>query len=39
MVSLCRMDEIRDRVKGVLKGRLPPDKDLKNEIGRALRLC
>ncbi|XP_058201375.1 DNA repair protein RAD50 [Rhododendron vialii] len=31
------MDEIRDRVKGVLKGRLPPDKDLKNEIGKALR--
>ncbi|KAG5560731.1 hypothetical protein RHGRI_003911 [Rhododendron griersonianum] len=33
------MDEIRDRVKGVLKGRLPPDKDLKNEIGQALRLA
>lgn len=31
------MDEIRDRVKGVLKGRLPPDKDLKKEIGQALR--
>lgn len=39
MVSLCRMDEIKDRVKGVLKGRLPPDKDLKSGIGQALRLC
>ncbi|GFY83903.1 DNA repair-recombination protein [Actinidia rufa] len=32
-----RMDEIKDRVKGVLKGRLPPDKDLKKEIFQAVR--
>ncbi|KAF7150516.1 hypothetical protein RHSIM_Rhsim02G0061900 [Rhododendron simsii] len=37
LLSFKKMDEIRDRVKGVLKGRLPPDKDLKNEIGKALR--
>ncbi|KAI8566801.1 hypothetical protein RHMOL_Rhmol02G0070100 [Rhododendron molle] len=38
LLSFKKMDEIRDRVKGVLKGRLPPDKDLKNEIGQALRV-
>ncbi|KAH6816239.1 DNA repair-recombination protein [Perilla frutescens var. frutescens] len=26
------LDEYKDRIRGVLKGRLPPDKDLKNEI-------
>ncbi|THG20290.1 hypothetical protein TEA_017249 [Camellia sinensis var. sinensis] len=32
------MDEIKERVKGVLKGRLPPEKDLKKEIAQALRI-
>lgn len=31
------MDEYKDRIRGVLKGRLPPDKDLKKEITQALR--
>lgn len=33
-----RMDDCKDRIRGVLKGRLPPDKDLKKEITQALRL-
>ncbi|KAK9933048.1 hypothetical protein M0R45_020261 [Rubus argutus] len=31
------IDDYRDRIRGVLKGRLPPDKDLKSEITQALR--
>ncbi|CAK9149109.1 unnamed protein product [Ilex paraguariensis] len=31
------IDEYKDRIRGVLKGRLPPDKDLKKEIAQALR--
>ncbi|XP_052207378.1 DNA repair protein RAD50 isoform X2 [Diospyros lotus] len=31
------MGECKDRVRGVLKGRLPPDKDLKKEVAQALR--
>ncbi|XP_062165203.1 DNA repair protein RAD50 [Alnus glutinosa] len=31
------IDEYKDRIRGVLKGRLPPDKDLKKEITQALR--
>ncbi|XP_057959877.1 DNA repair protein RAD50 [Malania oleifera] len=31
------MDECKDRIRGVLKGRLPPDKDLKKEIMQARR--
>uniref|UniRef100_A0A2P2LV06 DNA repair protein RAD50 n=1 Tax=Rhizophora mucronata TaxID=61149 RepID=A0A2P2LV06_RHIMU len=31
------INEYKDRVRGVLKGRLPPDKDLKKEITQALR--
>ncbi|XP_010274077.1 PREDICTED: DNA repair protein RAD50 [Nelumbo nucifera] len=30
------VDEYKDRIRGVLKGRLPSDKDLKKEITRAL---
>ncbi|KAL2506407.1 DNA repair protein RAD50 [Abeliophyllum distichum] len=29
------MDEYKDKVRGVLKGRLPPDKDLRKEITKA----
>ncbi|XP_050372019.1 DNA repair protein RAD50 [Argentina anserina] len=32
------IDDYKDRIRGVLKGRLPPDKDLKNEITKALRV-
>ncbi|KAK6161696.1 hypothetical protein DH2020_005077 [Rehmannia glutinosa] len=28
----AEVDECKDRIRGVLKGRIPPDKDLKNEI-------
>lgn len=31
------IDEFKDRIKGVLKGRLPPDKDVKKEVIQALR--
>ncbi|GMY32060.1 DNA repair protein RAD50-like [Fagus crenata] len=31
------IDEYKDRIRGVLKGRLPLDKDLKKEITQALR--
>lgn len=31
------MDDNKDKIKGVLKGRLPSDKDLKNEITQAQR--
>ncbi|XP_050239038.1 DNA repair protein RAD50 isoform X1 [Quercus robur] len=31
------VDEYKDRIRGVLKGRLPPDKDLKKEITQVLR--
>ncbi|XWS09216.1 hypothetical protein CRYUN_Cryun40dG0066500 [Craigia yunnanensis] len=31
------IDEYKDRIRGVLKGRVPPDKDLKREITQALR--
>ncbi|XP_050216899.1 DNA repair protein RAD50 [Mercurialis annua] len=31
------IDEYKDRIKGVLKGRLPPDKDIKKEITQVLR--
>ncbi|GAV92652.1 LOW QUALITY PROTEIN: hypothetical protein CFOL_v3_36030 [Cephalotus follicularis] len=31
------IDEHNDMIRGVLKGRLPPDKDLKREIAQALR--
>ncbi|XP_044486625.1 DNA repair protein RAD50 isoform X2 [Mangifera indica] len=31
------IDEYKDKIRGVLKGRLPPDKDLKKEITQALR--
>ncbi|KAJ7957253.1 DNA repair protein RAD50 [Quillaja saponaria] len=31
------IDDYKDRIRGVLKGRLPPDKDLKKEITQALR--
>ncbi|KAA8548368.1 hypothetical protein F0562_000052 [Nyssa sinensis] len=31
------MDEYKDRIRGVLKGRLPPDKDVKKEITQAFR--
>lgn len=34
---LPRIDEYKDKIRGVLKGRLPPDKDLKKEITQALR--
>ncbi|KNA17185.1 hypothetical protein SOVF_082430 [Spinacia oleracea] len=30
------MDEHKDKIRGVLKGRLPPEKDLKSEIVKAL---
>lgn len=29
------MDEYKDKIRGVLKGRLPPDKDLRKEISKA----
>ncbi|XP_074357274.1 DNA repair protein RAD50 [Apium graveolens] len=32
------IDEFKDRIRGVLKGRLPPDKDVKKEVIRALRV-
>ncbi|XP_061992720.1 DNA repair protein RAD50 isoform X1 [Rosa rugosa] len=32
------IDDYKDRIRGVLKGRLPPDKDLKSEITQALRV-
>nr|APA20123.1 DNA repair-recombination protein RAD50 [Populus tomentosa] len=32
-----RIDECKDKIRGVLKGRLPPDKDLKKEITQTLR--
>ncbi|KAI3424599.1 Zinc-hook domain-containing protein [Psidium guajava] len=31
------IDDCKDKIRGVLKGRLPPDKDLKKEITQALR--
>ncbi|XP_022761845.1 DNA repair protein RAD50 isoform X2 [Durio zibethinus] len=31
------IDEYKDRIRGVLKGRVPPDKDVKREITQALR--
>ncbi|GMH20274.1 hypothetical protein Nepgr_022115 [Nepenthes gracilis] len=31
------MDEYKDKIRGILKGRLPLDKDLKREIAQALR--
>nr|XP_048333256.1 DNA repair protein RAD50 isoform X2 [Ziziphus jujuba var. spinosa] len=31
------IDEYKEKIKGVLKGRLPPDKDLKKEITQAMR--
>ncbi|KAG6789895.1 hypothetical protein POTOM_006027 [Populus tomentosa] len=31
------IDECKDKIRGVLKGRLPPDKDLKKEITQTLR--
>ncbi|ESQ51785.1 hypothetical protein EUTSA_v10016151mg [Eutrema salsugineum] len=31
------LDECKDKIRGVLKGRLPPEKDLKKEIVQALR--
>ncbi|XP_038720675.1 DNA repair protein RAD50 [Tripterygium wilfordii] len=31
------LEEYKDKIRGVLKGRLPPDKDLKKEITQALR--
>ncbi|EXB73671.1 hypothetical protein L484_026832 [Morus notabilis] len=31
------LDEYREKIRGVLKGRLPPDKDLKREITHAMR--
>ncbi|XP_022980190.1 DNA repair protein RAD50 [Cucurbita maxima] len=31
------IDEYKDKIRGVLKGRLPPEKDLKKEITQALR--
>ncbi|CAL9235186.1 unnamed protein product [Arabidopsis halleri] len=31
------IDECKDRIRGVLKGRLPPEKDMKKEIVQALR--
>lgn len=33
-----RVDDQKDKVRRVLKGRVPPDKDLKKEITQALRL-
>jgi len=36
---LTRIDECKDRIRGVLKGRLPPEKDMKREIVQALRSC
>ncbi|KAL0382808.1 UNVERIFIED_CONTAM: DNA repair protein [Sesamum calycinum] len=30
--SFSRVEECKERIRGVLKGRLPPDKDLKDEI-------
>lgn len=35
---LSRVDECKERIRGVLKGRIPPDKDLKNEIIQVQRL-
>ncbi|KAL6185682.1 hypothetical protein ACLB2K_041810 [Fragaria x ananassa] len=32
------IDDYKDRIRGVLKGRLPPDKDLRREITQALRV-
>lgn len=32
-----RIDECKDKIRGVLKGRLPPEKDMKKEIVQALR--
>ncbi|OMO96607.1 DNA repair protein Rad50 [Corchorus capsularis] len=32
-----RIEEYKDKIRAVLKGRLPPDKDLKREISQALR--
>lgn len=32
-----RIDDCKDKIRGVLKGRLPPDKDLKKEMTQALR--
>ena len=32
------MDEHKDKIRGVLKGRLPADKDLKQEIAKVQRL-
>lgn len=31
------IDDYKDRIRGVLKGRLPPDKDLRKEVTQALR--
>nr|GME07955.1 DNA repair protein RAD50 [Ipomoea batatas] len=31
------VDEFKDKIKGVMKGRLPPDKDLKKEVTQAQR--
>ncbi|KVH90979.1 DNA repair protein Rad50 [Cynara cardunculus var. scolymus] len=35
--SLCLIDEYKSKIRGVLKGRLPLDKDLKKEVTQALR--
>ena len=32
------MDEHKDKIRGVLKGRVPADKDLKQEIAKVQRL-
>jgi hypothetical protein len=37
-IFFSRIDECKDKIRGVLKGRLPPDKDLKKEITQTLRL-
>ncbi|KAL0340581.1 UNVERIFIED_CONTAM: DNA repair protein [Sesamum radiatum] len=36
--SFSRVEECKERIRGVLKGRLPPDKDLKDEIIKVQRI-
>lgn len=37
VVLFTRIDESKDKIRGVLKGRLPLEKDMKKEIVQALR--
>lgn len=37
-ILFYRIDDQKDKIRRVLKGRVPPDKDMKKEITKALRL-